>query len=78
MESLIRYVATECRYEIESYTQYVKDICSRLESRGMISYMLSEPSCTKKVAQLPDSGEGGYRMRLCTALQYVEYRIHGI
>ena len=31
MESLIRYVATECRYEIESYTQYVKDICSRLE-----------------------------------------------
>ena len=56
MESLIRYVATECRYEIESYTQYVKDICSRLESRGMISYMLSEPSCTKKVAQLPDSG----------------------
>ena len=34
----------------------IKDICSRLESRGMISYMLSEPSCTKKVAQLPDSG----------------------
>lgn len=52
MEGLIRYVATGCRTEIRSYTRYVEDVCNCLERNGLINYMLSEPSCTKKVTPI--------------------------
>lgn len=53
MDSLIRYVATDCRVELESYTRYVNDICNCIKGNGLVKEMLTEPEFTKKVTEIP-------------------------
>ncbi len=53
MDSLIRYVATDCKIDIGSYTQYVNKICNCIQANGLTKEMLTEPEFTKKVMELP-------------------------
>lgn len=55
MDGLIKYIAAENKIKIDSYTQYVNNICSCIQDNGMVVNMLTEPEYTKKVTQLPSA-----------------------
>ncbi len=50
--SLVRYIASQCRTEIDGYTEYVDKVSKCIQEKGMVDNMLSEPAYTKKVAPL--------------------------
>lgn len=50
--SLVRYIASQCRMEIDGYTEYVDKVSKCIQEKGMVDNMLSEPAYTKKVAPL--------------------------